>query len=146
MKPESPAVTLADRRPLPDKVLGERRMPRHPGCVSSVRRFVGDLATDHEAAEAAVETARLLVSELATNALTHDPSTEPVQVVVVREGHLLTVEVRDSCAALPRMGRADPLAGRGRGLAIVHRLSYDWGWHPAPPGKAVWFQVVAWTS
>ncbi|MEU1393826.1 MULTISPECIES: ATP-binding protein [unclassified Nonomuraea] len=146
MKSESPAVTLADRRPLPDTVLGERRMPRHPGCVSSVRRFVRDVATDHEAAQAAVEIAQLLVSELATNALTHDSSTEPVRVVVVREGRLLTVEVRDSCAALPRMGQADPLACRGRGLAIVHRLSYDWGWNPVPPGKAVWFQVVAWTS
>lgn len=151
MKSETRAVTLKAHAALNDRrhapaVLGERWMPRDGACVASVRRFVRDLATDHEAADTAVEIAQLLVSELATNALVHDPSEEPVQIVVLREGRLLTVEIRDSCPALPTVRRVETMASHGRGLAIVHRLAHDWGWNPTPAGKSVWFQLAAWIS
>ena len=58
-------------------VLGEKRIPRETAAVASLRRFVHDIAADWKAAEDIPETAALLVSELATNALTHGSSDAP---------------------------------------------------------------------
>ncbi|MCG5214274.1 ATP-binding protein [Streptosporangium soli] len=130
-------------------VLGEKRIPRETAAVASLRRFVHDIAADWKAAEDIPETAALLVSELATNALTHGssdaPTTSTIHVTVTRERSTLRVAVHDSSTAIPRIRRLNYLAQSGRGLTIVQTLADNWGWTFTPSGKTVWFTLLAWT-
>jgi hypothetical protein len=34
-----------------------------------------------------------------------------------------------------------PAATSGRGLSLVDALASEWGVHPSPPGKTVWFEL-----
>ncbi|MFI6458802.1 ATP-binding protein [Streptosporangium amethystogenes] len=117
-------------------VLGERWMPRETRNVASVRRFVRDIATDWNTSEDIPEIAELLVSELVTNAIAYGSSAVPdptaIRIRITREKELMTVDVYDSCIAVPRMRQADPLDTSGRGLAIVEDLSHNWGWTQGP--------------
>ncbi|MFF5207218.1 ATP-binding protein [Streptosporangium sp. NPDC000396] len=144
-------AALAEYRYTMDPVLsmlGEKWIPRAEKSVASVRRFVRDIATDWNAVEDVAEIAELLASELVTNALAHGSENTPntLRVTVGREKELMTVDVYDSCIAVPRMRRANPLDTSGRGLAIVQDLSHNWGWTLNPYGKSVWFQLTAWPS
>ncbi|MFI9431742.1 ATP-binding protein [Streptosporangium sp. NPDC052375] len=141
----------AEYRRTPDpalSVLGEKWIRRAVESVASVRRFVRDVAADWNAAEDVPEIAALLVSELVTNAIVYGaadvPATSAIRVTVGREKELMTVEVYDSCTAIPRMRRATHMETSGRGLAIVKDLSHDWGWTLNPHGKSVWFRLTAW--
>ncbi|WP_326643293.1 ATP-binding protein [Streptosporangium sp. NBC_01755] len=129
-------------------VLGERWMPCETRNVASARRFVRDIATDWNASEDTPEIAELLVSELVTKAIAYGSSDVPdptvIRIRTTREKELMTVDVYDSCIAVPRMRQADHLATSGRGLTIVEDLSHNWGWTLNPYGKSVWFQLVAW--
>ncbi|WP_329084150.1 MULTISPECIES: ATP-binding protein [unclassified Streptosporangium] len=128
--------------------LGEKWIPREPRAVASARRFVHDVAADWNATGDIPEIAELLASELVTNAIAYgstDTSVEtPIRITVSGEKQLLTVDVYDSCIAIPRLRRADDLETTGRGLAIVQNLSRNWGWTLNPYGKSVWFQLLAW--
>ncbi|MBB2913281.1 anti-sigma regulatory factor (Ser/Thr protein kinase) [Streptosporangium becharense] len=128
--------------------LGEKWVPREARNIASARRFVRDVAADWNAMGDVPEIAELLTSELVTNAMAYgsgDTSTvSPIRITVSGEKELLTVDVHDSCIAVPRMRRAGDLEVSGRGLAIVQELSRNWGWTLNPYGKSVWFQLVAW--
>jgi anti-sigma regulatory factor (Ser/Thr protein kinase) len=118
--------------------------------VASVRRFIHDVAIDWKAAEDIPETAALLVSEAATNALRHasldDPEPDVIRITITRETTLMRVAVHDSSTAIPRIRRITPLAQSGRGLTIVQDLSHNWGWTLTPYGKSVWFTLLAWSA
>lgn len=89
------------------------------------------------------ETASLLVSELVTNAITHDgvgPGGVMVSVRVARGR--LRVDVHDTSAALPEPERDTPVdAETGRGLLLVDTLADEWGYYRTPGGKAVYFTL-----
>ncbi|GGL16819.1 hypothetical protein Sme01_71190 [Sphaerisporangium melleum] len=128
-------------------LLGQKWIPRDRKCVASARRFVRDIALDWAATGDTVETVELLTSEVVTNALTHGAVAQPatsVRITVGRDGGLMTVDVYDSCVAIPEPRYADFGATSGRGLAIVECLSRKWGWTLHPYGKSVWFQLAAW--
>lgn len=98
-----------------------------------------------------VDTARALVSEVVTNAVTHTVSpTIGMEARVLADGGV-RVCVYDDC-------RAELLAAldvsrdseHGRGLFLVQALAHEWGTAPAPrqvraggEGKHVWFEVRA---
>lgn len=129
-------------------LLGQKWIPRDLKCVATTRRFVRDVAADWNAAHDVPDIAELLASEVVTNALTHGAMTIPaastVRIAVGRDGRLMTVDVYDSCIAVPHMRSADYMETSGRGLAIVETLSHKWGWNLHPHGKSVWFQLAAW--
>jgi anti-sigma regulatory factor (Ser/Thr protein kinase) len=84
-----------------------------------------------------VDDVRLVVSELTTNALQH--AATPFSLTLMREGHSVLVSVQDSSPRLPQVSAADTMQLRGRGLAIVDRLSAGWGVDVAADRtKAVW--------
>jgi hypothetical protein len=92
-------------------------------------------AADHD-------TARLLASELVTNAMEYAGS--PVTIRAYPIGAGLRVEVSDQSAwtyPVPR-GHHEP-AERGRGLELVDAMSARWGWQPRGEGKVVWFELDA---
>jgi hypothetical protein len=80
-----------------------------------------------------LDAARLVTSELATNAVRHAGS--PFWVSV-RDGATVRLAVRDDSSAMPR-----PHAAPERGLGLVGALARGWGADPAPGGMIVWAEL-----
>ena len=85
------------------------------------------------------DTAALLVSEVATNALVHGSG--DVRVVAHATTELLRVEVQDDEPRLPRQRSAKDLDEGGRGLALLDALATAWGTDGRSDGKTVWFEL-----
>jgi anti-sigma regulatory factor (Ser/Thr protein kinase) len=84
-----------------------------------------------------VEDIRLVASELSTNAMQH--ARTPFSLTLAREGHSVLLSVHDDSPVLPELATAGISEPRGRGLAIVDRLSAGWGVDVDPDRtKAVW--------
>lgn len=84
-----------------------------------------------------VEDLRLVTSELITNAMEHAQT--PFSLTLAREGHSVVLSVQDGSPGLPRIAHADSFTPRGRGLAIVDRLSSAWGVElGSDASKVVW--------
>lgn len=115
------------------------RLPPVPAAAAEARGFVAGLTIEWGAEEQA-DMARLLVSELVTNAVFHAQS--PVEVrCTMHEGHL-RVEVADADPSPPQPRDPDALDPRGRGLLLVDELSRAWGAEPdGGHGKVVWFEL-----
>ncbi|MFI6534756.1 ATP-binding protein [Nonomuraea sp. NPDC050547] len=111
--------------------------------VTEARRFVTALLGRSPMAQ----TAELIVSELATNAIHHTASgrfggrfivtvqAQPKRawLAVVDEGGLST----------PKCFRPSPEGEGGRGLFLVSELSTDWGIWGDENGRTVWATLVA---
>jgi anti-sigma regulatory factor (Ser/Thr protein kinase) len=90
-----------------------------------------------------VEVARLLASELVTNAVQHGLG--EVVLVVARRGDGLRVEVHDGSPVLPALTEHSSLMERGWGLRLVAALASTWGAGPrddGQSGKLVWFTLA----
>jgi hypothetical protein len=111
----------------------ERDAPR------AARRFVEDALRAWGYADRQVDDARLLLSELVTNAVIHARS--PFSVSVHSDDRRLRLAVHDHSSAEPRPCFPAPDAGSGRGLQIVAALSKDWGVAATPIGKTVWAEL-----
>ncbi len=117
----------------------ETVFPAVPESVGAARRFTRAALVRHDIDEEIIDTAMLLVSELATNAILHGTSTIRLRVGV---GEDIRVEVRDGSDGAPVIGRSAYEQESGRGLAIVTTLAESWDWSPCPPGKVVWFALA----
>lgn len=92
--------------------------------------------------EEMVYTARLLVTELVSNAVLHGRG--PVLVTVARQHGGVRVEVHDESPRPPVIVHRSPLAEHGAGLRLVSAMAGDWGTEPLAdgrPGKRVWFTL-----
>ena len=121
-------------------VLASLTVPGRPERVAEVRRFVRRVAGD---GSPMAETAALLVSELATNAVLHTASGRPggtATVLITEIGGGLRVEVADggSDQSAPVV-RGDIYASEGHGLFLVQSLADQWGYVRDETGTTVWF-------
>lgn len=116
------------------------RFPRSPDAPGSARRFVTDVLQTCERSEL-VEDARLVVTELATNAVSHARSDFTVSCRWMYPGVRITVG--DSSRALPVRAVGHSTKPGGRGLALIEAVSADWGNVPRPIGKLVWAELAA---
>ena len=114
-----------------------RRLPVEPGSVAHARlaldAFVGRIDGDR------MDAARLLISELMTNAVLHGPDAAgDCDLALDHDGERLRVEVCDRGAGfvLP----TDVRAIGGWGLMFVERLSDRWGIGEGGP-TSVWFEI-----
>lgn len=110
-----------------------------PRAVSTGRRFLTTTLSTWQLPSDLIDTARLLTSELLTNALVHAPG--PLTVSVIRSATELTVEVTDTSSDPPCPRQAAATDESGRGLALITALAHKWGTHPHPPGKTVWYTL-----
>jgi anti-sigma regulatory factor (Ser/Thr protein kinase) len=117
----------------------ETVFPAVPESVGAARRFTRAALVRHEIDPSIIDTAILLVSELATNAVVHATSTIRLRVGV---GEEIRVEVLDASADAPVAGDFGRDRESGRGLAIVTTLADSWDWSPRPSGKVVWFALA----
>jgi anti-sigma regulatory factor (Ser/Thr protein kinase) len=123
------------RRREPWPLIVETTFPPAPSSVARARRLVDDLPIGLDAAE----TAKLLVSELVSNAVTHAKG--PITVSFTLDTSL-RVEVGDESPDVPFvLDDLDSGASRGRGMQIVERLASRWGVERRGAGKAVWFTL-----
>ncbi|MGI5164370.1 ATP-binding protein [Spirillospora sp. CA-253888] len=133
-------------------------LPSGPGCASHARRVLAEALGGLGAPAEVVGDARLMVSELATNAYQHAGEHGPHELWLylgepIDQGPEPLVEVRcavfDAHAEARLPGYSWTSGDCGRGLSIVRELSQGrWGTlrttsRLGPPvrGKAVWFAV-----
>ncbi|MCP2342543.1 ATP-binding protein [Actinomadura rupiterrae] len=114
-------------------------MPTDMEEVKSARDFVGDaligLGVDAETAF----TAKVIVSELVTNAIKHTESASILVRTYIAQDGLAVVEVDDESDARPQIRPITLDALTGRGLAIIAENAACWGWVLREgSGKTVW--------
>lgn len=114
-------------------------LPCDPQSVRSARGFVMSKLASWGVSDDVVETVRLLVSEVVSNAVLH--ARTPFAVDIERDDVAIRVAVvdRDSRTVVRRNRRVD--AATGRGLVLLDELSTAWGVEPSSDGKRVWFEV-----
>ncbi|MHB1430812.1 MAG: ATP-binding protein [Streptosporangiaceae bacterium] len=114
-----------------------------PEQVAQARLFTRSVLHDRPE----VETATLVVSELATNALRHTASGGPggaftVSVAVRSDGVMIAVDDLGSQTSEPAAGEdADTLAISGRGLPLVAAIAKEWGIAATKNGRCVWAEL-----
>ncbi|MFD0581063.1 ATP-binding protein [Dactylosporangium darangshiense] len=128
-----------DRRSPPLGRVALRLQPTVLG-PSAARTFVGDTVLAWDLAPL-LRAARLIVSELATNAVEH--ARTPFTVTASRRGTMLHLAVEDAEPTLPAVievtaRREAPLEIRGNGLRIVAGTATAWGATRTDAGKVVW--------
>jgi anti-sigma regulatory factor (Ser/Thr protein kinase) len=121
----------------------EAEWPGTPENVALAREFVALHLEEHLLPDL-VEGAKLVASELATNAVRHAGTSFVVSIERVDEH--VTISVRDGSPKLPVVVAPVPLASGGHGLMLVEALSLNWGVTvSADAGKSVWarFETTA---
>jgi anti-sigma regulatory factor (Ser/Thr protein kinase) len=107
--------------------------------VTSARRFI--IEALRQVPNPLLDAVELMVSELASNCVQHTAA--EFEVCIVRDEHMVRVEVTDTGRGLPVLRQPAPADLRGRGLVIVKELADEWGIVPqtGQGGKMVWFAV-----
>lgn len=104
-------------------------LPFAPASAGTVRRALVGWLNHQEASASALHDARLVATELVSNAIRH-ATPLPNQTLLVRwlrEGDDLVLSVGDGGGSTePQIVTAGYDAERGRGLAIVEALSLRW--------------------
>ncbi|MFF8595915.1 ATP-binding protein [Streptomyces sp. NPDC015220] len=106
-------------------------LPSDPASVSAARAYaVGALAEwGLPAGTETADTVRLIVSELATNAVQHTLGQSPTFTVdlVLERDELLSIGVTDSHPRLPKRLPAAVQQDNGRGMVIIRWLAAECG-------------------
>ncbi|MDH6629424.1 anti-sigma regulatory factor (Ser/Thr protein kinase) [Streptomyces sp. LBL] len=84
------------------------------------------------------ETAELLLTELATNALRHGQG-DVIGVRVYLDGARCVIEVTDGSPLRPELRQAGPTDEGGRGLFLVEAMADAWG--TSPDGTRTWCSI-----
>lgn len=107
--------------------------------VPAARRHVAVLLEEWKLG-GLIDDARLIASELTTNAVQHAKGTgDFFEVELRRRRGLLIIGVSDSFGwQMPEPRVAAPADTDGRGLAVVASLADAWGVRPRASGKTVW--------
>src|SRR4051794_35273437 len=116
-----------------------------PASVGQARQFVTEAIRTACAASSvpvdgnALDTARLLVSELVTNAVIH--ARTEIGLGVTMTGGLLEVQVGDGSTRLPSQRAHAATATTGRGTELVAALASSSGTRLIAGGKETWFTL-----
>lgn len=115
----------------------EIELSPRPESVPEARGAIGDLleGLDRRVRDAA----RLIVSELVTNAVRHGPE-KPIWLRVTRDGDSIRGEVEDQGNGTIAISRtADGYLNGGFGLRLVEAVSSRWGVEDG--STRVWFEL-----
>ena len=118
----------------------ELRLPADPTAAAVARAIVEAVGSDLP--EPIVVDAKLLTTEVVTNAIRHARGTQAV-IVRVRKNNYIRVEVVDQGPMFdPEPQKTSTRAGSGRGLMVVDAVANTWGVEPDEAGKKVWFELA----
>lgn len=138
-KPRQARVAIASRLPSNERMT--LSLAPEPDSPSLARDLVTRACLAWEQHDL-VHPARLVMSELVTNAIEH--ARTPITVTVSRRAAGLHLTVSDGDRTLPQMRKparprpGRPLDDRGRGLRVVTATADAWGALPTKTGKVVW--------
>ncbi|MFJ4337313.1 ATP-binding protein [Streptomyces sp. NPDC088915] len=133
--------------------MSELTLATSPSAVAWARRHTVDILQRWRFPDEGIEVARLLVSELTTNAIRHaqlsetpesaGPGTILLKLWPIEGGIILAVSDPDPRPPTPCAH--DTSATGGRGLVLVETMANRWGYSPTQtyPGKIVWAEVPA---
>jgi anti-sigma regulatory factor (Ser/Thr protein kinase) len=129
---------------LQNEVLQARgyRLPLPPHKIASrqAHRVLQWALEDWAVVGEAADNARVVLSEIVTNALAH--SLDVFRLSLCLRGDQILVEVWDCADGVPAVGLPDTLEVGGRGMFLVDALSKEWGVRPDERGgKTVWAKV-----
>ncbi len=113
-----------------------------PERIAAARTLMRELLHDWADPEQ-VDSAVLMVSEMATNVLVHTDG-DALMVAQASGEHgrrRLRVEVSDGSDELPHKRRPGEMASSGRGLVLMEMLADAWGVDPRGAGKSIWFEL-----
>ncbi|WP_124271972.1 SpoIIE family protein phosphatase, partial [Streptomyces sp. ADI96-02] len=113
-----------------------------PERIAVARQLMRELLHDWRDPEQ-VDSAVLMVSEMATNVLVHTDG-DALMVAEVsgeRGRRRLRVEAADTSDELPHKRRPGEMASSGRGLMLMEMLADAWGVDPRGEGKSTWFEL-----
>jgi anti-sigma regulatory factor (Ser/Thr protein kinase) len=114
---------------------------RDATSVPEARRFVRATLEDWDL-PGLTDTAELVASELATNAVVH-ARCGAYRVTLSRpERDQVRIAVVDRSSALPRLAHPDNDEDHGRGLALIEAVAEKWGTDPLNWGKRVWADLA----
>jgi anti-sigma regulatory factor (Ser/Thr protein kinase) len=114
-------------------------LPRDLRGVREARRFVSEKMLEWEL-DPLVDDALLIVSELATNAMTHANSGAGLRLVLTPT--TLRIEVADSGGGTPEPQPPSTTGESGRGVHLVAALTTAWGMEVVEgEGKLVWAEL-----
>ena len=125
-------------------------LPSDPASVSAARTYVATVLTEWgmPSGSEAADTVRLIVSELATNAVQHTFGQSPTFTVdlELERDEQLRIGVTDSHPRYPRRLPAAVQQDNGRGMVIIRCLTAECGGtltvRPTPEGgKTVWIEL-----
>ncbi|MGW6461631.1 ATP-binding protein [Streptomyces sp. NPDC055078] len=129
-------------------------LPSDPASVSVARKFATDIVAEwgQPAGADAVDTVRLIVSELTTNAVQHTFGQSPtftVELSLERDEEL-RIGVTDSHPRWPQRLPAAVRQDNGRGMVIIRTLTAERGGRLSVTpteegGKTVWI-ALPWTA
>lgn len=112
-------------------------------AVASSRQFVDACLRRMGAPDHLVHDARLIVSELATNAVLHARSPFRISVEKSADGVCLSVQDMSSGPATRRDASVAGHSLDGRGIGIIDSLARRWGCNLLADGKVVWAELTA---
>jgi two-component sensor histidine kinase len=115
-------------------------LPSDLSAASTARGHVAEVCAGLP--DETVYTARLLVTELVSNAVLHGRGS--IRLTVARDHTGVRVEVHDESPHLPEVMDRLPMAEHGAGLRLVSAMAATWGAEPltdGQPGKRVWFTL-----
>ncbi|WP_435601671.1 ATP-binding protein [Streptomyces sp. C10-9-1] len=137
--------------------ISELTLAATPNAVAWARRHTVDILQRWRFPDEGIEVARLLVSELATNAIQHarpaktsEAAAHSVGIGTIvlmlwptDGGIILAVSDSDPRPLAPHA--SDASATGGRGLVLIQTMANHWGYSPTQPhpGKIVWADVPA---
>ncbi|MFJ8838660.1 ATP-binding protein [Streptomyces sp. NPDC102424] len=138
--------------------ISELTLAATPNAVAWARRHTVDVLQRWRFPAEGIEIARLLVSELATNAIQHARPAAPSATTITESagpgtivlrlwptdgGVVISVGDSDPRSPVPRTG--DSSATGGRGLLLTQAMANRWGYYQPGPqsGKIVWAEIPA---
>jgi anti-sigma regulatory factor (Ser/Thr protein kinase) len=114
-------------------------LPGESGSVKVARDEVADALHLMGWPETSVDRARVVASELVTNAVLHAGGDGEL---TVRVDHVCFIEVSDEApAVLPQLAEPGELRPGGMGLYLVDALTSEWGVERDPTRKVVWARL-----
>jgi anti-sigma regulatory factor (Ser/Thr protein kinase) len=125
-------------------------LPSEPASVTTARRYVCGLLADWGLPDGdpAADSVRLMVSELATNAVLHTSGLSPTFTIDIRleRGEQLHIGVTDSHPRWPQRLPAAVQQDNGRGMVIIRHLTAESGGRlqvtpTEEGGKTVWVMI-----
>jgi Histidine kinase-like ATPase domain len=155
LAPERTVTMESARQPSPDELAARFDLAALPSAPSRARRNAEATLARWSISPDAIETAKLLASELVTNAvrfaadpsgLLADPDPAGVAHVSMMLRHipgLLVIEVSDQNMNVPKVKDADVDSQGGRGLMLVQALSKEWSYYFPRPGWKTVYCVIS---